>query len=306
MDTREATNLVGEMLDDFLKAGPSSPDHIKGIHSAIFAIVHQIMESPKEATADYAATCKAFLAEVKKVKGMPTRAIFGDAVNENQVVSSSGERVAGGFPSLLATLTERCNGCIENYRKQSQLFCDRQIEKFQNLVFDFFRRVPAGGSKNKLLRSHISKINKQLRTLSKWPELFYIYKQTSFPAELEHVFALDGGAIAAIWHYSQADEEGEFQKTYDHRQRDNREYAARDNWAIGKGLMQPGSNGYLDEITLPKQEVGCCCYRVFVYPARSTGSHADREGRSGTAPGKTSFGGVARRSYAAEGENAGI
>ena len=64
------------------------------------------------------------------------------------------------------------------------------------------------------------------------------------------------------------DEQGEYSKTYDHKPMDGRIYAVRGNWAFEKGLMNAGPNGYIDEVTRPKQDVGCMCWLQWVYSLR--------------------------------------
>lgn len=77
--------------------------------------------------------------------------------------------------------------------------------------------------------------------------------------------ALAGGAIAAKWHSSR------YYEPYggsDHPERDRKIYAFRDNWAMQKGLMQAGPDGYVDEITAPGEESGCQCHFVYLRALR--------------------------------------
>jgi hypothetical protein len=269
MNTKEASESIGNILNEFLKSGPTSATHIEEITATILAIVHQIVESPQAATKDYAASCKEFFAEVKKVKGMPTQEIFGDGAGTSRLVSSSGAHIADSFTHLLPALTECYNFCIENYREQAQNFLADRIGQFQDLLLTFLGQVPIGGTKDKAVKSKITEIKRELRTLPDWSDLFSMYKENSFSSEIEYIFACHGGAIAAMWHYSQQDEECEYKKTSDHRAQGNRTYAVRDNWAIGKGLMNAGPYGYLDVITRPAQEIGCCCDLRYVYNLRN-------------------------------------
>jgi hypothetical protein len=90
----------------------------------------------------------------------------------------------------------------------------------------------------------------------------------SLSAELEYIFALEGNPIAAVWRYDSLDEQGEYPKTYRHEQRDGHVYAVRRSWALDKGLIKVGSDGYVDEISRPKQEVGCVCNLQWLYALR--------------------------------------
>ena len=143
---------------------------------------------------------------------------------------------------------------------QSESFLKDQIARLQVMLKEFLEQVPSGGTKDKTTRSRIAEIKRELRSLAKWDRLFYAYKVISFPAEIEHIFVLASHEpVAAIWHYSDLDAQGEYQKTYNHQQRDGRVYAVRDSWAIEKSLMKVGQAGYLDEISRPGQEIGCMC-----------------------------------------------
>jgi hypothetical protein len=86
---------------------------------------------------------------------------------------------------------------------------------------------------------------------------------------LTYLFTLEGNPIAEIWHYSELDEEGECKKTNNHKRRNNHVYVVRGNWALEKRLMKAGACGYIDEIDLPGQEVGCMCRLQWIYAVRN-------------------------------------
>lgn len=265
MDTKEAIHSVGAILTAFLKSGPSSPSHLEEIKSQIFEIALPLVTSPEEATENYINICKDFLNKVIKVKGMPLCVISGSENNGPEILSSSDKRRAQDFDRLRPKIISRYNWCIENYRQQSKLYFDEQLSRFHDLLVNFLKQVPNGGAKDKLSKSKITEIKRELRYLTKWSRLFYIYKAISLSTEINHIFALEGGVIAARWSYRQLDEQGEYQKTYNHKERAGRIYAVRGNWAIEKGLMKVGPNGYIDEISLPNQEIGCMCSFVYLY-----------------------------------------
>jgi len=268
MDIKESIQSVGEILSDFLKEGPKSPDHTTKIKEQISKIVADIVIDPAESTENYKRICKDFLDNVIAVKGLPTRAILPEGENRSSIVSSSGSQVAKSSDSLLPEITERYNFCVENYRKQSKIYQDEQLKQFYELLSSFVSQVPIGGSKDKSIKSKMSNIKRELRSLVKWSQLFYAYKAASFPSEVEYLFALKGNPIAAVWRYNMLDEQGEYQKTYDHKGRDGSVYAVRGNWALEKGLMTVGPNGYIDETGRPKQEIGCMCWNEWLYGLR--------------------------------------
>jgi hypothetical protein len=258
-DTKEAINAIGDALASFLKSGPQSPHHIEDTYGGLFRTAHAFIPTSQAATAGYEQVCRGFLESVIQVRGMPTRILSCGSDSEAQNVSSSGSHIATVFDTLLPSITERFKWCVENYRSQAEVYLRDQISQFQILVRGFLEEVPAGGSKDKATNRKVTEIKKELRYLAKWDQLFYTYKARSFPAELEYIFVLAGNPLAAIWQYSDLDAQGEYQKDYDHKHRNGRVYAIRGNWAIDKGLMTVGAEGYLDQLSRPSQELGCMC-----------------------------------------------
>ena len=243
-------------------------------------IVSSIIATSKQATENYAATCREFLEKVKEVRGMPKRIISGGSASGFDMLSSSGDRIREKFPGLLPLLMERLDWCIENYGAQAKLYREDQLARFRQMVSEFLEEVPIGSSKDKALKQKITKIKSEIRSLAKWDKLFWTYKASSFPTELEYIFQLESNPIACVWNYNRSDEVGEYRKTYDHRQRDGHVYAVRGNWAIEKGLMRAGPHGYVDEISRPCQEVGCMCRLVWVQRAPSIADgHGDGDGQ---------------------------
>ena len=163
---------------------------------------------------------------------------------------------------MLPLILDRFDWCIKNYGKR---FWEDQLAHVNELVAKFLEQIPVGGSNDKAIKHKIAEIKAELRSVSKWDQLFYRYKAASFASEIEYIFALEGNPIACIWHYSRLDEQGEYQKTYNHKQRDGHVCAVRNNWAIRKGLMRTGPDGYIDQISRPHQEAGCMCRPQWVY-----------------------------------------
>ena len=70
-----------------------------------------------------------------------------------------------------------------------------------------------------------------------------------------------------IWHSKWRQQNYDYRE--DHKERDLKVYAIRDNWAITKGLMKAGPAGFYDDITKVAEEVFCQCYAKFIYNIRS-------------------------------------
>lgn len=86
-------------------------------------------------------------------------------------------------------------------------------------------------------------------------------------ANMDNIIATNGGAIAAVWHSHWRQPNYDYREP--HKDRDQKTYAIRGNWALQKGFMKPGEAGYLDEITQPSEEVFCRCYLTYIYNVRS-------------------------------------
>ena len=264
-EVRETVQAVGEILIGFLKSGPTSPDHVQETKTTLSNFARSIAVSADEATSSYERVCREFLDKVIRVKGMPTRIISGDRESQPDIVSSSGKHVAQNFDALLPSIRMRFESCVTSYKSEATAYFGERLRQCDTMVHQFLEQVPMGGTKDKEIKSRIGEIKKELRALAKWEQLFYVHKAMCFPAEVEFLFSLEGNPIAAIWHYNPIDEQTDYPKTYDHKQRAELVYAVRDNWAITKGLMKVGPNGYLDEISRPSQEIGCMCRLQWLY-----------------------------------------
>jgi hypothetical protein len=242
-----------------------SPGHVQEIKIAISKIILSMVTSADEATASYERICKEFLNRVIRAKGTPARMISNDLGDEPDVISSSGKHIARKFDALLPALKARFEWCVMNYKSEAQDYLGTQLGQLDAMLQQFLEQVPVGGTKENAIRRRITGIKREILPLAKWDQRFYTHKAMSFPSEVEFIFCLEGNPVAAIWHYNPLDEQGIDPKIQNHKQRDSLVFAVRDNWAIIKGLMRVGPNGYLDEVSRPSQEAGCMCRLQWVY-----------------------------------------
>jgi len=84
-------------------------------------------------------------------------------------------------------------------------------------------------------------------------------------SNIKEIVALDNGAIAARWHSHWRQANYNYRK--DHKERDEKIYVIRGNWASEKGYIK-AINGYTDDITSPGEEVFCRCNYVYLYNLR--------------------------------------
>ena len=108
------------------------------------------------------------------------------------------------------------------------------------------------------VRRDLSKAAQQFRFETRRREIDQGHKLT---AAIDDIIGRQSGAIAAEWISSWRRMNYDYRK--DHKDRDEKVYAIRGNWAIEKGLMNKG-DGYTDEMTMPGEEVSCQCRYKYI------------------------------------------
>lgn len=151
-------------------------------------------------------------------------------------------------------------------RSLIKLHREQMIEKTTQRFAGWASSVPAGGSRAVEVKDVKDNIRKALTSLPFEERRCIIDQSAKFVSALNDVIATDGGAIAGRWH-SQWRRRG-YSYRVDHKERDQKVYAIRDNWAIQKGLMKAGPDGYTDQITKPAEEVYCGCSYSWLYNLR--------------------------------------
>jgi hypothetical protein len=143
---------------------------------------------------------------------------------------------------------------------------EQMVEKTVQRFAGWASSVPAGGSRAVEVKDVKDNIRKALTSLPFEERRCIIDQSAKFVSALNDVIATDGGAIAGRWH-SQWRRRG-YSYREDHKERDQKVYTIRGNWALEKGLMKAGPDGYTDQITKPAEEVYCGCSYQFLYNLR--------------------------------------
>lgn len=115
--------------------------------------------------------------------------------------------------------------------------------------------IPAGGSDAVARNATKQHIRKNLAQLPFRERRILIDQGHKFTANLSNILALEGGALALIWHSHWRQPGYNYRR--DHKERDLRVYAIRGNWALERGLMKAGPAGYYDQVTAVGEEVFC-------------------------------------------------
>lgn len=123
--------------------------------------------------------------------------------------------------------------------------------------------IPPGGSEVVDVKGEKENVRKALTQLSFIERRVVIDQTAKLVEAITDIVAVDGGAIAGRWH-SPWRRQG-YNARIDHKERDEKVFAVRGNWAIEKGLMKPGPNGYTDEIERPAELPLCGCGYEFLF-----------------------------------------
>lgn len=165
-------------------------------------------------------------------------------------------------PALRAELERRMMASANLIRLNRAEMIDRTVQRFSGWASS----VPPGGSHAVDKREEGAHIRKALAQLPFSERRVMIDQGHKMVATINELIAQDGGAIAVKWrsHWQQSG----YNYREDHRERDGKYYAIRGNWALAKGLMKAGPDGYYDEITKVAQEPYCRCWAVWAYNLR--------------------------------------
>jgi hypothetical protein len=267
MDEKAAIQSVGTILSGFLKSG-RQPDEAETTRAQIIAIIEATIVTPEESTQRYKQRCDRFLETVIEAKGLPIRAVSG-VQGDKSFSNTGGKRTAKNSTIPLQQILSQHAQCIENYRQQSRLYFDGEMNQLRDMLQRFLHCVSTDGPANKEAKREITTIKKAFRDLIKWDRFFSTVKAGSFVAAVRRTIELEGNPLAAIWRYSPMDEQGEFRNAYSHKDLDGRIYSVRGNWALEKGLMKPSPDGYIDAIAQPHEDFDCMCRYQWIYNLRS-------------------------------------
>ena len=123
--------------------------------------------------------------------------------------------------------------------------------------------IPAGGQGPSDKADAKAGVKKALQSMPFIQRRVCIDQGTKLTASINNVIAVDGGAIALIWRSNWR--QLNYNYRTDHKHRDGHCYAIRGSWALEKGLMKAGHDGYYDDITAVASEPFCRCFAVYVY-----------------------------------------
>ena len=143
---------------------------------------------------------------------------------------------------------------------------EEAIEKTMRRFRGWATSVPAGGTDVPMKREVKANVTKALKQLPFEERRVLIDQGHKLVASISETIAENSGALAGTWHSNWRQPGYNFRK--DHKERDQRVWVVRGNWALERGLMRKGANGYTDEITGAAEEVSCRCHYSWIYNLR--------------------------------------
>jgi ribosomal protein L12E/L44/L45/RPP1/RPP2 len=142
---------------------------------------------------------------------------------------------------------------------------DKNIEEVLQRFQGWATSIPKGGSTAVDKVKEKNNIKKSLSKMTFEKRRIIIDQTHKLTANIENIVAVDNGAIAAEWnsYWRQIN----YNYRVDHKERDEKIYIIKDNWASKKGLIK-APKGYTDDQTAPGEEVYCRCYYRYIYNLR--------------------------------------
>lgn len=165
-------------------------------------------------------------------------------------------------PKLRGELDRRIMASANLIRLNRQQAIAKTLQRFSGWATS----IPAGGSKAVDASEVKDDLKKALRSLPYEERRVAIDQGHKLVATVHDIVALEANAIAAEWrsNYRQPG----YDARPDHKERDGRIYLIRGNWAVEKGYVKVGPDGWSDAITQPAEEISCRCSYRYIYSMR--------------------------------------
>ena len=220
---------------------------------------------------------------VQRIRGIGLKALQTPAQTEKQLKQALTNRYSQlvTHHGVLRSMPEIARATVERVKPKLRRDLDRRIMASANLIklnrdeaiSNTLRRfqgwatsIPAGGSKIVDPKAKKDDIRKPLAQMDFIQRRVVVDQTHKLVDSIHKIVAEEGGALAARWHSPWRRKGYDYRK--DHKERDEHVYAVRGNWALEKGLMKPGPDGYTDEIERPGEFVFCSCSYEYIFTLR--------------------------------------
>lgn len=166
-------------------------------------------------------------------------------------------------PKMRDELTKRIMASANLIKLNRKRSIDETLQRFSG----WMSSIPAGGTEQAKKREVKEDVGKALSSLPFTDRRVIVDQSHKLVSSINSVVAVNTGAIAGRWH-SNFRQPG-YDARPDHEHRDGEVFAIRGNWAIEKGLMKAGPNGFTDDIEQPAELPFCRCSYVYLHNLRS-------------------------------------
>lgn len=161
-------------------------------------------------------------------------------------------------PELRAELDRRIYAAADLIKLNKERAVADTLQRFRG----WMTSIPKGGTTIANRPQVKAEIRKALPQLKYEERRVAIDQSAKLVSSINEIVATNSGALAGRWRSNWRQIGYNYRKH--HKERDDKVYTVRGNWALAKGLMKVGPSGYLDEITRPGEEVYCRCYYVWI------------------------------------------
>jgi len=186
---------------------------------------------------------------------------FTRLVQRGGIKSVSAFDVSRLKPKLRAELDRRIMASADLIKLNRNKNIEEVLQRFQGWATS----IPKGGSKAVDKVKEKQNIRKSIAKMPFEQRRVIIDQTHKLIDNINNIVAVDNGAIAGEWHSHWKQPNYHYRE--EHKERADKVYLIRNNWASEKGLIKP-INGYTDEITRPGEEVYCRCNYVYLYNLR--------------------------------------
>lgn len=162
-------------------------------------------------------------------------------------------------PKLRAELDRRILASASLIKLNREASIARTLQRFAG----WGSSIPIGGTEVGKRKEVKENVRRGIAALPFEERRVVIDQGHKLVAAINEIVAVDGGAIALIWHHVM--EGGGYQARPVHVKRNHKIFVLRDNWALQQGLMKLAGAQYYDEITAVGQEPFCRCGAEYLY-----------------------------------------
>lgn len=184
-------------------------------------------------------------------------------------------------PQLRAELDRRILAAADLIKLHRREAVERTLQRFRG----WSTSIPPGGDGSIDKREVRSEIGKSVAQFRYERRRVDTDQASKLVANITHIAAVDGGAIAGIWH-----DHGEHDRNYharkEHMARSGKLFVRRDGWAYQQGLIT-GGDGFMEDIEMVGQLPFCRCFYTYITsPRRLPDQMLTRAGQEWVARGR--------------------